>query len=261
MAFPNALLDTIGSTDPVGGEMVSERDHAISVVVPSRNEERYIARCVLSVLNTADVDLEVIVVLDRCTDRTDQVLASLGDPRVRWLANAGRPGLAGALNTGIAASRAKYVARLDADDVQEANRFTVQLRHILDKHLDVCCGQARLVDSGGNEIGIQRTPQESEEIRKALRRSNVIVHSTVVMDRDRVLAQGGYRDTLWEDYDLWVRLSRADYKFGSVDRVVVTRQLRPGGWGEANGRTLAGRLQVMRHRLGAARAVGLLIPW
>lgn len=58
---------------------------AISVLIPARNEEASIGACVESVLASADVDLEVIVLDDHSADRTAEVVREMGrkDARVR----------------------------------------------------------------------------------------------------------------------------------------------------------------------------------
>jgi len=234
-------------------------DPAISVVIPAHNEEGRIGRAVASVLADAQPPVEVLVVLDRCTDGTASVLTAMADTRVRFLPNTGGPGIAGGLNTGLRAARAPFVARLDADDVQRPGRLTLQLRRLTDDGLDLCCGWAELIRAGAPPV-TQTTPLASDVIRAALRRSNVIVHSTVVMRRDRVLRLGGYHDTRWEDYDLWVRLSADGGRFGCVPTVLVTREHRDDGLGE-RGRSMAGRLATLQLRLRAARAMGRGPAW
>lgn len=62
----------------------------VSVVVPAHNEERVIADCAKALLAQDHADLEVVFVLDRCTDRTLEILRGAvgGDPRVRIVENA-----------------------------------------------------------------------------------------------------------------------------------------------------------------------------
>lgn len=226
----------------------------VSFVVPAHNEEGRIARAVRSALVDDELPIEVVVVLDRCTDGTARVLASIGDPRVRAIANDGPPGIAGALNSGLKAARAALVARLDADDIEEPGRLLRQRELMQARDLDVCCGWARLMRPRMRAI-LQRTPVDSDEIRRALRRSNVIVHSTVLMKRERVLDVGGYRQTRWEDYDLWVRLSAAGARFGCVPAVVVTREFRNNGYGQTHS-GIGGRIDTLALRLRAAAANG-----
>jgi hypothetical protein len=55
----------------------------LSVLIPARNEERNIAEAVQAVLVNEGVALELIVLDDGSTDRTPEILASIGDPRLR----------------------------------------------------------------------------------------------------------------------------------------------------------------------------------
>ncbi len=61
----------------------------VSILIPARNEERSIDRCVRAALAQSYPRIEVIVVDDGSTDRTGAILAQIGDPRLRVLA--GRP--------------------------------------------------------------------------------------------------------------------------------------------------------------------------
>lgn len=232
----------------------------ITVVIPAHNEEKLITSAVRSVLVETTPDIEVLVVLDRCTDQTARAVLELGDRRARCIVSEGPPGIAGALNTGLQQARSPLVARLDADDVQCEGRLEKQMRRLRRDGLDVCSGWARLRLDDGHEL-LQATPTGSDEIRAALRRANVIVHSSVLFRRDRVLRLGGYRDLRWEDYDLWVRGVQADLRFGCVPEVVVIRQLRSAGLGERQGHSLLGRVETLRHRMRATLATGGWLPW
>lgn len=61
----------------------------VSVVVPAHNEARVIADCAKALLAQDHRDLEIVFVLDRCTDRTLEILRGVvaGDPRVRIVEN------------------------------------------------------------------------------------------------------------------------------------------------------------------------------
>ena len=53
----------------------------ISVIIPAHNEEKYIARCIRSIKKSASLfkgNVEIIVVCNRCTDRTGEIAESLG---------------------------------------------------------------------------------------------------------------------------------------------------------------------------------------
>jgi GT2 family glycosyltransferase len=91
----------------------------ISILIPARNEERAIGRCVRAALAQAYPRVEVIVVDDGSTDGTSRILASLAGPRLRVLA--GRPlppgwvGKCNACQQLGEAARGEWLLFLDAD--------------------------------------------------------------------------------------------------------------------------------------------------
>src|SRR3954452_22762488 len=95
---------------------------SISVVIPARDEERRLERCVASVTsqNYPPDLLEIIVVVGSSRDRTAEVAARLAaaDPRIRVL-DAGNGRTPTAMNIGIRGARNPLVARVDAHGLIE----------------------------------------------------------------------------------------------------------------------------------------------
>lgn len=86
---------------------------SISVVIPAYNEEKYIAGCIESVLDNAPSDvLEIIVVCNACTDRTEDV--ALRYPKVK-VVHEYRKGTGYARNRGFREAKGEILAYLDAD--------------------------------------------------------------------------------------------------------------------------------------------------
>lgn len=87
----------------------------ISVIIPAHNEERYIARCIRSIKRAASQfpgKTEIIVVCNRCTDRTGVIAEKLG---ARVLTNEDRC-IAKVRNTGIKAAEGTVIVTIDADN-------------------------------------------------------------------------------------------------------------------------------------------------
>ena len=90
-------------------------DTLISVIIPAHNEETYIVRCIDSVRRAAQRvsgDTEIVVVCNRCTDRTAELAAANG---ARVLFNEDRC-IAKVRNDGIAAARGGIIVTIDADN-------------------------------------------------------------------------------------------------------------------------------------------------
>jgi chlorobactene glucosyltransferase len=93
----------------------------ISVIIPARNEGRNIRRCVQALLQQTYPKFELIVVDDRSTDATPQILAELsgGDSRLQVILGAELPpewaGKPHALVQGAVAAHGEWLCFIDAD--------------------------------------------------------------------------------------------------------------------------------------------------
>ncbi len=93
----------------------------VSVLVPVHNQEKYIGRCLRSLLaqNYHRDDFEIIVIDDGSHDRTPYALELFQDA-ITVVRNDANLGLPAALNLGIRATKAPYVVRVDSDDYVNA---------------------------------------------------------------------------------------------------------------------------------------------
>lgn len=89
----------------------------ISIIVPAFNEEKYISRCLDSILNQTFSDFEVICIDDGSTDNTFKILTEYSekDSRIIPLKNPGK-GVSSARNFGIENSHGEYIGFVDSDD-------------------------------------------------------------------------------------------------------------------------------------------------
>lgn len=95
-----------------------EREALVSVVLPTRNRSGLLAKAVGSVLRQRHRSWELLVVDDGSSDGTPELLASIGDPRVRVLLSEG-VGAARARNLALDAARGELVAYLDDDNAMD----------------------------------------------------------------------------------------------------------------------------------------------
>jgi glycosyltransferase involved in cell wall biosynthesis len=93
----------------------------VSVIVAAHDEERYIGRCLRSLLaqRFARSQFEIVVVDDGSTDRTSAILETFGSD-IRLIRNARNLGLPASLNRAITSTHSKFVVRVDADDYVNA---------------------------------------------------------------------------------------------------------------------------------------------
>ncbi len=89
----------------------------VSVIVPVYRVEKYLERCVLSILSQTYDNLEVILVDDGSPDKSGEICdcIAMDDSRVRVI-HKENGGLSSARNAGIDASRGAYLSFVDSDD-------------------------------------------------------------------------------------------------------------------------------------------------
>lgn len=125
------------------------RNPQVSVVVTAYNEEKYVGRCLRSLLNQSfsSDQYEVIVVDDCSTDRTSYALSQFYGA-VKVLTNDENLGLPASVNRGLRAAQGEFAIRVDADDFVNVN-FLQFLHYYLDnnEHTDaVACDYLRVND-------------------------------------------------------------------------------------------------------------------
>lgn len=92
-------------------------DTLVSVIIPVYNVERYLKKCVDSILTQTYVNLEIILVDDGATDTSGKMCDDYQkvDPRVS-VVHKKNGGLASARNAGLAVAHGEYIAYVDSDD-------------------------------------------------------------------------------------------------------------------------------------------------
>ncbi|HSU53603.1 MAG TPA: glycosyltransferase family 2 protein [Candidatus Dormibacteraeota bacterium] len=89
----------------------------VSICLPSFNNEAFIGSTIKTVLTQSFTDFELVVVDDKSSDRTVEVVRSVQDPRIRLMENERNLGLEGNWTRALSCSRGKYVKLLCGDDL------------------------------------------------------------------------------------------------------------------------------------------------
>ena len=138
----------------------------ISVIVPVYNTEKYLSKCLDSILNQTLTDIEVIIVNDGSTDNSQQIIEDFvkKDTRISFIVKE-NGGLSDARNVGIEASIGMFLAFIDSDDYIDPIMFQTMF-DLAEKHQSeiVMCDLVK-VDENGNEFrDLPQSPQLPDKI-------------------------------------------------------------------------------------------------
>ncbi len=172
--------------------------------MPVYNCEQYINDSVQSILNQTFKDFELIIIDDKSTDDTVDLIKKFEDDRIVLIEKEKNSGYTDSLNYAVTIAKGDYIARMDGDDISMPERFKIQIDFLTKNEDVILCGTGmKVIDSDK----ILKHPSNYEEIKVKLCFTNSIFHPTVLF-RKKVLIENQYDKNFEpaEDYDLWTRL-------------------------------------------------------
>ncbi len=184
----------------------------ISVVMPVYNCEQYLEEALVSLIIQTYDNFEVIAVNDGSTDGWLKIIVA-------------------ALNNGIKAAKAEYIARMDGDDISFLNRFMDQVK-ILDSDPKVAlvAGNFEVINQASEFLYKETVVPDNDFIQRAFYLRNAIAHGSVMFRKKLFNQVGGYRNDFGptEDIDLWMRLLKTG-KFVATGTSLYRWRLNQGG--------------------------------
>lgn len=114
----------------------------ITVIVPIYNVEKYLEKCILSIINQTMKDLEIILINDGSTDKSNLICEKYKniDERIKYISRENK-GCGYTRNEGIRLAKSKYIAFVDPDDYLEIDVYEKLYKKIEEKGSDLCiCG-------------------------------------------------------------------------------------------------------------------------
>lgn len=123
----------------------------ISIIVPIYNAEKFIKKCVDSLLNQTKKELEFILINDGSTDGTHDILKTYKDKRIKYFKNKNQ-GIGKTRNFGIEKATGKYIIFIDSDDYIEPNTCEELYNKAVKEKADVVvCDFIKVYDDGRKE--------------------------------------------------------------------------------------------------------------
>lgn len=149
---------------------MTQSRYLISVIVAAYNIEKYLPRCLDSLVLQTYRALEIIVVDDGSTDATSGICDSYGEKydNITVIHQANK-GLSAARNAGLAVAGGDYIGYVDGDDFIEPDMYEAMLNACIEKNAEIAICTYRQIGDGADEIHstgdiVELTREETLEI-------------------------------------------------------------------------------------------------
>lgn len=118
----------------------------VSVIVPIYNSERYIDKCIQSIINQTFKDIELILVDDGSTDKSVEISNKYAekDKRIKIIKQKNK-GVSSARNYGISIATGDFITFVDSDDFIEIDMLDILYNAAIDNNCDVVLSGIKII--------------------------------------------------------------------------------------------------------------------
>ena len=191
----------------------------ISICIPTYNRARYLETLLDILINLPKQNYELIVVDNKSTDNTFELLKNKKYQNVKFFQNPKNLGMVNNWNRCIELASGDYIIIVHDDDIVTPNLF-IEYRKILKKYpdVDLIFSYAGIIDENAQTQGYYKSLKGDilfckSSLFKLLLRENFIHASGVLVKKESYQKVGKFTDkyTLLPDYDMWLRISLNHY--------------------------------------------------
>jgi glycosyltransferase involved in cell wall biosynthesis len=213
LRFPGHWLSIVlpqSYEDDVSSSTLDRKlDKPVTVLMPAYNAEKTVEAGIRSIVKQTYRHWDLLVIDDGSTDNTGAICRRLAeeDSRIVYYRSA-HIGFSAVLNLGLNLIQGKYVARLDSDDISYSARLEKQIKFLrANPHVKVLATWGERINDRGQplsklDLGAS-TEQEFLAFQKR-RKPLFLIHSSVMADRETLLAYGGFRKEEYPSDDIWL---------------------------------------------------------
>ena len=219
-----------------------------SIIIPCYNQAHFLSECLDSILVQKFQNWEALIVNDGATDNTSEIALQFSqkDHRIRLVEKI-NGGLSSARNKGIQEANGNYFIFLDADDLL--------LNNCLDYYSTILKGKIDFIQSGYlsfknnlNSVLYRRSRiYPYSNFCQSILEANIGPVNGFVVSKEMVQKVGFFNEALTscEDWDYWIRCSKAGYVPVTVDYVFAGYRFVSGSMGKHSMRMLEQGLRVI----------------
>lgn len=197
-----------------------------SIILPTYNRaDTYLKGAIDSIVSQSYDNWELLIIDNHSQDFTDELIDSYKDHRIKTYKIHNNGNIAKSRNLGITKSSGDYIALIDSDDFWHKDKLKVSSEYLKKYKLNgLCHSEDWLYESGETETRHYGLTGFSYE--NLLKNGNNLSLSAVIVHADILKDVKGFSEDIdyitAEDYDLWLKLAKNNYKIKFIKNVMGT---------------------------------------
>lgn len=210
--------------------MPKKKSLKISVCIPVRNAELWLAETIDSILNQTIEEWEIVIVDDASTDATREIIANYVEKypeKINGHLFEEQQGIAICRNKAVEIAKADIICVQDADDISHKDRLKKTYEYLKrHKKCDLVYGACQYIDPISKPFHmVQAEPFDFER----LKLENWIQHPTVAYRKSSFLKVGGYRPEcrVIDDWFLYFDFYKKGMKIEPMEDVLAFYRFLP----------------------------------
>jgi glycosyltransferase involved in cell wall biosynthesis len=220
----------------------------VTVIIPTYNRCNLLTYTINSVLAQSYKDFEILVIDDGSTDNTRQIVAAIGDSRIKYIYK-NNGGVSSARNLGLKKAAGQFIAFLDHDDYYPDNLLEILVKELKENpDYGMAYSSVTVVTPEGKQIPFYKADScRSGWVTEDMFKKGFVWTSSSVFRKD-VLNGIWYDENLkksTEDFDAYLRLS-TKCRFLYVPRITTYHRALPDSLSNIKGITCSKPLVLER---------------
>lgn len=192
----------------------------ISAIIPVYNSEKYLKRCIDSLLNQTLKEIEIILINDGSTDGSQEIIEAYVKkfPLIFKAFSQSNHGQAFSRNLGLKYATGEFISFIDSDDYLELNAYEEAYNYSLSNNLDIVCfnffEENNSIKKVSSYYKFNNYPNDVKYILNETSPVNKIIRKTLILENNIKFME----NYIYEDLELIPKLVLYTNKIGFLDK-------------------------------------------
>lgn len=210
-----------------------------SIIIPIFNSEKYISKCINSIIQQNYKNWEIIIIDNNSTDRSIKIVKSFKNKKIRIFKINNKGIIAKSRNLGIKKSKGNWIAFLDSDDYWNKNKLNICEKIIKNETIDFIYHDLKVESENKILIPNMKSAKLKRPVIKYLLLSGNIIGNSSVVVRRSLLIKVGLIDTskkmiTSEDYNMHLKIAEISNNFKYINKCLGTYRIHPDNISKKN---------------------------